>query len=285
MGAVGAPLQVSHEDLERFKAGDDVVPGWFDQNAANIVTSQFQVQPGLIRLLSKDPITQLLELMMNPDVGAWDKFSKWMPYLFVRGSHRAKSQVELAAEAAISVLDQSAPFPKAGTDVCWAYANSGIAITAGARSTTEPPRAVLAVDDRDDRLELLDGQAWKEWLRLSNWLGISEHHRVGTHSTLSAAPVLAAEFVREDSLPGEWQKVYDEAVTDGERELIRALADVGAAVPELGYETDNGGVLDMAWAGARVGVIFGGEADAVGWTLCAPDAGEILAALKANGAV
>ena len=275
----------SHEDLERFKAGDDVVPGWFDQNAANIVTSQFQVQPGLIRLLSKDPITQLLELMMNPDVGAWDKFSKWMPYLFVRGSHRAKSQVELAAEAAISVLDQSAPFPKAGTDVCWAYANSGIAITAGARSTTEPPRAVLAVDDRDDRLELLDGQAWKEWLRLSNWLGISEHHRVGTHSTLSAAPVLAAEFVREDSLPGEWQKVYDEAVTDGERELIRALADVGAAVPELGYETDNGGVLDMAWAGARVGVIFGGEADAVGWTLCAPDAGEILAALKANGAV
>lgn len=108
------------------------------------------------------------------------------------------------------------------------------------------------MDDRDDRLKLLDGKAWKEWLRLSDWTGISERHRVGTHSTLSAVPTMTTEVLREDTLPAEWQKVRDEAVTDFERDLIRALADIGAAVPELGYETDDGGVLDMAWADARI---------------------------------
>ncbi|SHW94309.1 helicase [Mycobacteroides abscessus subsp. abscessus] len=87
----------------------------------------------------------------------------------------------------------------------------------------------------------------------------------------------------EVALPTEWQTIYDEAVSDAERSLISALAEAGAAVPELGYETDDGGVLDLAWTGARIGVVFDEDTAADGWTLCEPDADKIVAALRMNG--
>jgi ATP-dependent helicase YprA (DUF1998 family) len=271
-----------HDDLQRFKAGDTSDPVWFDQKAAHVVTSRFQVQPDLIRLLAKDPVTQLLEFLLDPDIDAWEKFSTRMPYLFVRTDNRANSDAESVGEAAIAALDGAAPFPHPGGDVCWVFADGGVAVTAGVHTAIEPPRAVLVFDDRDDRLEILDGKAWKIWLRLSNWLGICRRHRISTRSLLAAKPVELAVPVQE-GLPGDWQTVYDEAVSDGERTLIRALAEAGAAVPILGYETDSGEVLDFAWNQARIGVVFDHRAELAGWTLCPPDAGEIIAALKTNG--
>ena len=57
-------------------------------------------------------------------------------------------------------------------------------------------------------LESFDGKAWKEWLRLSNWLGISGRHRVTTRTLLTAAPVRAGEASDEVALPTEWQHVF-----------------------------------------------------------------------------
>ncbi|MDF2467662.1 MAG: box helicase [Rhodococcus erythropolis] len=272
-----------HEDLQRFKAGIDVEPDWFDHKAASVVTSQFQVQPSLVRLQAKDPVSQLLEFLVAPDIKAWEHFSTWMPYLFVRGDNRARSEVESAVEAAISALDGSKPFSAPGTDVCWAFVDGGVVVTSGMSSKTDPPRAVLAVDDRDDRLDYLDGKAWKEWLRLSNWLGIVQHHRVSTRTLLVAAPDQASDMSQEVALPTEWQSVYGDAVSDAERALVRALFEAGAAVPVLGYETEDGEVLDFAWTGPRVGVVFNEESGADGWTLCPPDANKIVSALKMNG--
>lgn len=271
-----------HDDLQRFKAGELVDPAWFDQKAADIVTGQFQVQPGLIRLLAKDPVTQLLEFILAPDVDAWEKFSTYFPYLFVRSDNRAHADAESVGAAAIAALDGTPPFLDPGPDICWTFADGGVAVTAGVHTTAEPPRAVLAVDDRADRLESLDGKAWKIWLRLSNWLGICGRHRISTRSLLAIAPAPAVAST-QDGLTGEWQELYDEAVTDAERDLIRALAEAGAAVPVLGYETDRGDVLDFAWNQARIGVVFDHHAELTGWTLCKPDAGEIIAALKTNG--
>jgi hypothetical protein len=87
----------------------------------------------------------------------------------------------------------------------------------------------------------------------------------------------------EISLPTEWKTVFDEAVSDAERDLIRALAEAGAAIPTLGYETDDGEVIDLAWPDARVGVRFDEGATAEGWTFCPADVPQILAALKSNG--
>ena len=275
----------SHDDLQRFKSAESVEPPWFDQKAAGVVTSQFHVQPGLVRLLSKDPVTQLLEFMVTPDIDAWRQLSTWMPYLFVRGDNRVKADVDGLPVAAMAALDGPGGFPLGGSDVCWAWTDGGLTVTAGARSTKEAPHAILAVDDRDAAVVSLDGKAWKEWLRVSNWLGISDHSRVSTRTLLDAAPLTATEISPDSELRPEWQALIDESVSEVERNLIRALAESGAAVPVLGYETDDGDVIDLAWADARIGVVLDGGADADGWTLCPPDPAHIVAALKLNGVV
>ena len=203
-----------HDDLQRFKSGEPAEPAWFDQKAASIVTGQFHVQPGLVRLLAKDPVSQLLEFMVDPEVDAWAKFGTYLPFLFVRSDNRARSDVESIAAAATATLDGATPFPQAGPDVCWAFTEGGVTVTAGVHTMADPPRAVLAVDDRDEQIGNLDGKAWKEWLRLSNWLGLSDRHRVTTYSLLSAAPVPAAAPSEEGTLPAEWQTVFAEAVSD-----------------------------------------------------------------------
>ncbi|MCW2690932.1 MAG: box helicase, partial [Mycobacterium sp.] len=277
-----------HDDLQRFKAGDIAEPAWFDQKAASVVTSRFHVQPSLVRLQAKDPVSQLLEFMVDPDIDAWKHFSRWMPYLFVRADNRVHAESEGVATAAIAALDGAAPFADLGSDVCWTYVAGGVTVTAGVRTTADQPRAVLAVDDRDDRLEHLSGAAWKEWVRLSNWLGISDPGRVTTRTLLDVAPTVAPDGVQDAALTAEWQLLLDESVSEAERSLIRILAERGTAAPILGFETADGEVLDMAWADARVAVVFddGGEAGMLeGWTVCPPDAARIIAALTSNGVV
>lgn len=273
----------SYDDLQRFKSGESVDPTWLDQKATNFVTSKFHVQPGLMRLLAQDPVTQLLEFVLEPDIDAWRHFSTWMPYLFVRGDNRRKSDIDSVSAAAQAALDGTTPFEPAGSDMCWSYTAGGLTVAAGVRTPAEPPRAVLAVDDRDERLEESGGQAWKEWLRLSNWLAISDPGRVTTRSLLTTTPVTDAGETDESELPPQWQHLLDEAVSDAERDLIRALAGAGAAAPVLGYETPDGEVLDLAWEGARVAVVFDHGEPVDGWILCAPDVGQILEALTANG--
>jgi hypothetical protein len=56
----------------------------------------------------------------------------------------------------------------------------------------------------------------------------------------------------------------------------------------LGFETADGEVIDMAWADARIAVVFDDGAEPgmlEGWTLCPPDAARIIAALTSNGVV
>ena len=100
-----------------------------------------------------------------------------------------------------------------------------------------------------------------------------------------SAPAIVPEGEGGAGLSAQWQLLIDEAVSDVERSLIRALAESGAAVPVLGYETESGDVIDFAWTDARIGVVLDGGADADGWTLCPPDATQILEALKLNGVV
>ena len=87
----------------------------------------------------------------------------------------------------------------------------------------------------------------------------------------------------EAALPAQWQAVLNEAVSEAERDLIRGLAAAGTAVPVMGFETEDGQVIDLAWVDARVGVTFDGEAHADEWTFCPADIAQIEAALKRNG--
>lgn len=274
-----------HDDLQLFKAGEEATPAWFDQTAASRVTRQFQVKPGLIRLLPKDPVSQLLEFVTEPDFEAFKNFSAAMPFLFVRSDNRVQGSAADAAHAAIAALDGQAAFVDQGSDVCWTYVAGGLALAAGVHKANNALQTVLAVDDRDDQLQYLDGAAWKEWVRLSNWLGISETSRVATRTLLEAAPYLKSDGEPVIVLPMAWQALLAEAVSDTERELIRALADAGVAVPELGHETESGDVIDMAWVGAKIGVTFDAGESPSGWTVYPADLEQVVSVLKSNGVV
>ncbi|MGC4960934.1 DUF262 domain-containing protein [Gordonia sp. DT101] len=87
-----------------------------------------------------------------------------------------------------------------------------------------------------------------------------------------------------------WQELFDATVSDVEKRLVVALAATELPVPTVGYETDEGDVVDFAWPDSRVGVLLDPDDDAAntlalkGWTLCPPDAAQIAAALQ-NGVI
>ena len=211
----------------------------------------------------------------------------------MRNNNRVKADAESVAENALAELNGQQPFSSPGTDMCWSFTDGSLTVVAAMRPGTRTSNAVLAVDDRDEMLEILDGRAWKEWVRLSNWLGISSNHRVTTHSLLTAdtsAPT-AAPSTNSAQLTPQWQSLFDETISDAEKTLVLALAASGIElpVPVLGFETDDGEVLDLAWSDARVGVVLHADSEAAntmtqqGWTMCPPDAAQIVNALKTNG--
>lgn len=284
-----------HEDLQQFKAGETAPPSWFTPNTAANLIKAGNLKPALLKQLTVDPITTLLAFLTDPDVDASEAVGRWLPMAFMRADNRAKGDADSLGEAARAVLDNHPALFDDGSDMCWSYSDGPLAVTAAMRSGTRTINAVLAVDDRDERLEIHDGRAWKEWLRLSNWLGLSDRHRVTTLSLLDAdasAPV--AEPISESvELSTEWQDVFDSAVSDAEKALVLALAESGVELPApaLGYETDDGDVIDLAWADIRVGVVAEDQSELtntmteLGWTMCPPDAGQIVEALKKNGVV
>jgi len=105
-----------------------------------------------------------------------------------------------------------------------------------------------------------------------------------------AAPEPSASEVPAAGLSPQWQELV-ELASDEERALLVDLAGRGSVpVPELGFETDAGVPLDLAWPDVRIAVDLDVDdqtrqelADA-GWTWVAPDpdviANAVVAALK-----
>ena len=217
------------------RAGDAEEPAWFDQKAANVVTGQFQVKPGLVRMLAKDPVTQLMEFMLEPDIDSWEKFSTYMPYLFVRADNRAKSTRRVGRRSCARRTGRRRTIRGSGyRHVLDIRRRRGGRHRRGA-STAE----AAAGCPRRRRSRRPPGVAWTVRHGKSGfgcrtgWESV-DRHRVTTHHLLAVAPSgLPAPWKRLRWQP-DWQAVFDEAVSDAERDLIRALADAGVAVPVLG---------------------------------------------------
>lgn len=276
----------SPDDLQRFKDNVTEAPSWLDTHGADFVKTQFGVAPASIALLSADPVTQLLDFLLHPDIDKWRLLSTHLPFLFLRSSKRCKSSAESVAEAALRLLLGGAPFPSKGIDMCWPFTQGTIAITAAVTPQGhKKPTATLALDDGDEPLEAFNGRDWKEWLRLSNWFGISGRHRITTRSLLEQVAGTAAPVVdNAEPLSPEWQTLLAATVSDAEGQLVRALAaSPGMPVPELGYETDDGVVFDAAWPGVQVGVVIDGSVELTGWTVCGADVDQITTTLHQNG--
>ena len=136
---------------------------------------------------------------------------------------------------------------------------------------------------------LIASGAVVRWLTVltSNPLGGSDRHRVSTGSRDDTGTPAAPAAV---TLAPQWQTLFDATVSDAEKQLVIALAASELPVPTVGYETDDGEVVDFAWSDVRVGVLLDPDDDTAntmseaGWTLCPPDAAQVAAAMK-NGVV
>ncbi|WP_338836935.1 DEAD/DEAH box helicase [Gordonia polyisoprenivorans] len=277
-----------HEDLQRFKEKAAPVPPWFTEQAASKIMAAGSLRPALVKHLPTDPITTLLSLITDPDIDAWEQVGRWVPMMFVAGGTRAKGNGDTIGLRALDLLDGKSPDFENGADMCWSHVEGPLVVAATMRPGTRTTNAVLALDDRNDRLEILDGQAWKEWLRLSNWLGLSSNHRITTRSLLEGNASAPATTPTSADLPYAWRVIFDATVSDTEKKLVLALAAEGLPTPELGYETDAGEVVDFAWEAQRIGVLLDSDDDTAhtmsdaGWTMCPPDVEAIAAAIR-NG--
>ena len=101
--------------------------------------------------------------------------------------NRAEVGSEFGFRGGTERIERNDPFQRQRAPTCAGrYSQGGVALTAGVHAQSEPPTAVLAVDDRDDRIESMDGLAWKEWLRLRIGLGSA----TGIESPLSHCSLL-----------------------------------------------------------------------------------------------
>lgn len=281
----------THEDLKRFEAGTFVAPHWHTEQMRQFVLKQGDLRRPVLDELTRDPISQLFAFVQEPDIESWAKVGYWLPLMFF-GGKRVKADNPALAEWALALLDGREPALPRGNHACAPYIDGPLALTAAYQPETRTVSAVLVLDDRDDAIDARDGDAWREWLRLSNWLGLRDSHLVTTRSLLAGeptAPEPRAETVTTTDLAAPWQTLYDESISDAERALVLALAAAGTPLPAQGFETDDGEVVDIAWPGARVEVLFDDGAEAAhtltdqGWTVCPPDPTSIMAALTANG--
>ncbi|SUE13269.1 dead/deah box helicase [Rhodococcus gordoniae] len=278
-----------HEDLQRFKENVAATPTWLSEQATTNMMKAGNLRPALVKLLSADPITMLLAFISDPDLEAWETVGRWLPFGFVGGSNRSKGDGDTIAAAALDLLNGGKPSFGDGVDMCWSYTDGPLTVTATMRTGTRAMNAVVVVDDHDDQLEILDGRAWKEWLRLSNWFGLGGSHRITTRKLLELDTSAPVEAPTAATLSPEWQELFDSTVSDAEKQLVLALAESGVPVPELSYETDDGDVVDFAWGEHRIGVLLAPNDEVArtmaesGWTMCPPDVEQIAAVVKRAG--
>ncbi|MFC6013014.1 DEAD/DEAH box helicase [Nocardia lasii] len=277
-----------HEDLQRFNNDQRVQPSWFTPKLAKFTVGHGNLRPGVFQLLDRDPIYQLIEFMQHPHRDDWHAVAHWLPLMFMLDG-RVHGDGDAIAGWALDLLEGNQSQIAAGEYACWSYTDGPLTLTAAMRKDKKVVDAVIALDDRDEALELRDGHAWKEWLRLSNWLGLADHV-VTTRSLLSSDSVVPDRGPDSTGagLTPEWQAVYDETISDAERTLVLGLAAVGAPVPELGVETERGDVIDIGWAEARIGVLLETPEAAPtmteqGWTICPADPAKLVEALETNG--
>lgn len=167
-------------------------------------------------------------------------------------------------------------------------------VFAARMTQTATHEMALVLDDRPEAVAEPDhADAWREWLRLSDVMGLSDiTHRITTvtATTAGASNSGSSDQGATDAgadLPGGWDQVDLEYSDDVVIELAGLLARAGVAPAEGGAEIGDGYPADLAWPGARVAVVPCDTADddidalrASGW-LVHPATGdaETLAAL------
>ncbi|MEJ5943684.1 DEAD/DEAH box helicase [Pseudokineococcus basanitobsidens] len=272
-------------------------PSWWDEGvkSALIGKSAFAASPAAYARLARPLVDGLVDWVAGPDPAERARVARAVPMFLARQATTATLADGLPlAAAAAGVLDgDTAAAGGRSVRLC--------ALGALAVAVEQVPAGLsvaVVLDDRDASLDADHADAWRQWLRLSNHLGLRDWPTVVT--TLSrvrtSAPTAAASPVTDVAAPApdlsvEYQAAYAEATSDDERDLLRALAERGVEVPAMGQEAVDGIPVDLSWPEARlaVEVLELAEEDraalsVAGWTIVAADVDEVVAALPDAGA-
>lgn len=295
-------LAITWRDLERAQAQGHATeaPGWFDPQ---VVAMLMQQAPGFgpdhVEAVRRGPIDFLLGWIQNPDPAGYEALADQLPWLFAKsGTVLSLDPTEDLAQAAAEQLTEpgASEAPARAVHNAWWWRAGAVGVLtraapSGARPTLE---TVVVLDDRASRLDADDHrEAWEEWLRLANLLGLrSQPTQIVALSELDAGitPGLAEgePGTRAVTLAPAWEALIDLA-SDAERALLVQLAERGTVpVPELGFETDAGTPIDLAWPGVRLAVELDADEEtraelaADDWIWVAADADAIVAALAAR---
>jgi len=290
-------VAVTWRDLEQALTHAVTPPDWFDpQVMALLMQQSADFGPDHVELLRRGPIDFLLGWIQRPDLDSHEALGDKAPWLFARGGTQlALDPGEDLAQAALEHLTGAgaASPARAITNAWWWRAGDvGVLTRALATGNTSTLETVLLLDDRPERLTDGHRPAWEEWLRIANVLGLrTQPTQILALSEVRAGTVTAPEPTAPEAvraaIPAEWRALVDLA-SDQERALLVALADRGSLpAPELGFETDTGVPLDVAWPDARIAVDLDVDDDTrqelahAGWTLVPADPDAIAEAVAA----
>ncbi len=290
---------VSWRDLDEAEEFAPAEPSWFSLPALQMQMQQGAAfGPDHIDVIRRGPIAFLLDWIQRPDLEGYRSLADRLPWLFaLTGTQFALDPNQSLGEVAVERIADSEPLTspeRARTNAWWWQQGAlGCLTRASSRGGQVTLETALILDDRVESLDERHRVAWEEWLRLSNVLGLREQPLHVLAVTMGEATPTALDESSEPGrfavlLPDGWQELVSLA-TDAERAVLIELANLGTLpVPEVGYETDGGLPIDLAWPSKQIAVLLDPDDLSIrdlrvsGWTIVAPDPAAISAAVNAS---
>ncbi|PSL08462.1 uncharacterized protein DUF1998 [Haloactinopolyspora alba] len=282
-------LSVTLEDVVADENGADGAPHWYNASVAGSLMNvpQFHAPPEAYRSLGRGPIAWLVDWVTDPQPGSVCHVSRAVPMFFSNGQPvQVPDGTPLANVARAVVVDEPMPTGERRVHVDRTGALS-VAVEMDANNVVH---VAVVLDDRDDAIDDVHGDAWRKWLRLSNALSLRDWPTVVTTTSLVTPDVAETDAADHGRPVGAWADAYDAAAPGIERELVSALAGHGGFPPPvIGAEGPDGIPLDLSWPDLRIAVASThlSEQDrtdltAAGWRVVDPSADEVVAALGAT---
>ena len=294
-------LAVTARDVENAQVGTFEPPSWLrDDVAAQLLNSSVTFSAQNLEAIRRGPVDFLIGWIQNPDLQGNRALANHLPLMFAPGAEHFSMDPgdDLAREAALRLINPGRPLPlNHGSAQAWWWSDGPAGCLT--RISGELLDVAVVLDDRDEKLaEDHYGDAWREWLRISNALNLRAQPTWITTVTdvldqAVSRPAKAAPAADGSRLPPDWETARDLTMEGTERTFFEQVARLGLraeqrliAVPVVGYETDDGIPIDFAWPDASVAVCFDMGADdcqdleSHGWHVYADDPAAVVDALR-----
>ncbi|MCL0245222.1 DEAD/DEAH box helicase [Corynebacterium sp. CCM 8835] len=271
------PWAITWRDLGIAESGTTTTPWWYHQQVAAGVARKFGIAQVTLDSLQRDPVTLLLDIILQPDLKVWQHAAAALPMILGPRMTRVTSSTLLFSDGPLSLM---------------------LKLGSGGPAAMAEADARLEFDASDHTMADLGLEAykthWYHWLEWSNLLSLRRKVADitatdladvdGVEEKLSAqVPPPSGDDVEVHGLPAEWLALIDEAISDTEESALRAIAESVPLppLPEQGEEVE-GCPLDLVWRGQRVAfTVDAGESvldtlRKAGWTVFTTgDTGEV----------